>query len=72
MWFVLYHYFTHHNRSLNGAVFWGIDKLTGHWRSSHMTRGVSELETQWIYKARTYSSCGINVEWDVNAFISNA
>lgn len=44
----------------------------GNWRGSHMTRGVSRFETEWINKAKIYSPFSLNVEWDVNAFISNA
>lgn len=36
-----------------------------------MVREVSRLETKWIYLAQTYAPFGMNIEWDMNAFINN-
>lgn len=66
------HYDQCHAKDPKGTVFIGIDKYTGCWRGSNMTRGVSRLEGSWIYNARTYTPFGLNIDWDVNAFISNA
>lgn len=66
------HYAQCHNRDPHGTVFIGIEQFQANWRGSHMAREISKLETRWIYRARTFTPYGLNVEWDVNAFIANS
>ena len=66
------HYLQEHNKKLEGTSFLIIDKFVPHWRGEPSTRGVSKLEVYWIYLLRSYAPFGLNVEWDVNAFINQS
>lgn len=55
-----------------GSQFLIIDKYIPPWRGGAMTRRVSRLETYWIHQLQTYSPFGLNIEWDINDFISQA
>ena len=66
------HYDECHGNDPKGTVFLGIDKFSGSWRGSNRTRGVSQLETSWIYRLKTYAPHGLNIDWDINSFINNA
>lgn len=65
------HYALKHDCNPEGTSFLGIDKFCGHSRGSHMDREVSRLEKKWIYQVQTYAPFGMNIEWDINAFINN-
>lgn len=65
------HYACCHNRDPRGTLFVAIDKYEAPWRGGSTKRGVSRLETKWIYELKSYSPHMI-VEWDSNAFINNA
>lgn len=66
------HYREHHRRDPTCSQFLVIDKYTPPWRGGTKTRGVSRLETYWIHQLQTYSPFGLNIEWDINAFINQA
>lgn len=66
------HYKLNHNRVIEGSQFVVIDKYIPPWRGGARTRGVSYLETFWIYELCTHFPLGMNVELDVNAFINRA
>lgn len=66
------HYLRHHNKDPKGTVFQVIDKYTVPWRGGSSKRGVSRIETYWIYTLQTYVPYGLNVDWDINAFINTA
>lgn len=64
------HYLHYHNQNPQGTKFQNIDKFVPHWRGDSRRRGVSKLETFWIYQLKTYTPHGMNVDWDTNAFIN--
>lgn len=66
------HYREHHNFDPKGTEFRVIDKYIPPWRGGAMTRGVSRLETYWIYELQTHYPLGMNVEWDINSFLNGA
>lgn len=66
------HYREHHDRNSEGTSFLVIDSYIPPWRGGALTRGVSQLETYWIYELQSYHPWGINVEWDINAFLNKA
>lgn len=66
------HYKFHHNRMFKGTQFVVIDRYVPPWRGGAMTRGVSRLETFWIYELQTYFPYGMNIELDMNSFINKA
>lgn len=61
-----------HNSYLKGSQFIAIDKYVPPWRGGARTRGVSRLETFWINELQFHSPFGMNVEWDINAFINES
>ena len=66
------HFKTHHNQDPSGLRFWGIDVIKPTWRGNNMVRDLSKRETLWIYLLDTLTPKGLNVELDVNCFISDA
>lgn len=64
-------YSLYHNKNPSGTLFLGIGRFTSNWRGSNLIEVISKLETWWIYTAKTYVPFGMNVEWEVNAFINN-
>lgn len=66
------HYRQFHNRDPRGTEFLITDRFIAPWRGGASTRGVSRLETFWIYELQSHSPLGMNVEWDINAFIDMA
>lgn len=66
------HYDLVHSRDPSKILFVGIDKYRPHWRGSSLVREISKLEMAWIYRLKTYTYFGLNVDTDVNAFITNA
>lgn len=65
------HFKTHHNQDPSGLKCWGIDKIHPNWRGSNMVREISKSETRWIYLMYMLTPNGLNVELDVNCFISD-
>lgn len=61
----------HHNQNPSGLKFWGIDHLKPFWRGANLVRGLSKQETQWIFLVDTLSPKGLNVDLDINCFISD-
>lgn len=66
------HYASHHDRNPAGTTFQVIDRFIPHWRGESNIRGVSRLETWWIYQMKCYVPHGLNIEWDINAFINQS
>lgn len=48
-----------------------IDKYTLPWRGGSTKRSFSQIEVRWIYELKFYVTHGINMDWDINAFINN-
>lgn len=66
------HYRQHHDHNPTGTQFLIIDRYIAPWRGGATKRGVSRLETFWIYELRTHYPQGMNVEWDINLFINQS
>lgn len=66
------HYASHHDRNPAGTTFQVIDRFIPHWRGESSIRGVSRLETWWIHQIKCYVPHGLNIEWDINAFINQS
>ena len=60
-----------HHRDPKDLKFWGIEKVSKHWRGGHYIRQLSRRESFWIYETKVTSPAGLNVEFDLNCFISN-
>lgn len=61
----------HHNKNPASLKFFGIDKIEKHWWGTNLRTAVSQNETKWIYQLGTMTPKGLNVELDINCFISN-
>lgn len=66
------HYLEIHNKNPDKTIFLGIDKFTCPWRSGSLVRGISRLEMARIYRIKSYTPFGLNVEVDLNVFIDNS
>lgn len=65
------HFLKKHNKNPLGLKFWGVDKIDSNWRGSNRVREISKRETEWIFRANTLSPNGLNIDLDLNCFISN-
>lgn len=61
----------HHNQDLSGLKFWGIDHIKPTWRGSNLVRELSKRETKWIFLTDTLAPKGLDIELDINCFISD-
>lgn len=66
------HFLKEHGADPGGLKFWGIEKSWTHWRGSNKLRELSKRQSFWIYKLETLEPKGLNVEFDLNCFISNS
>lgn len=66
------HYLIKHNKDPKGTRFQIIDRFEAPWRGASSKRGVSRLETYWIYTLKSYTPFGMNIEWDINSFINKS
>ena len=66
------HFDLYHNRDPSLLKFYGIDRITKHWRGTDLTKAVSQNETQWIHRLRTMRPLGLNIELDLNCFLTDA
>lgn len=65
------HFRQKHGRDPAGLKFWGIDKVHPAWRGGNIVRELSKCETQWIFLTNTLSPNGMNIDLDLNCFISD-
>lgn len=65
------HFKKPNNQNLTRLKFWGVDKIIPNWRGSNTVREISQLETKWIFLMGTLMPHGMNIELDVNDFISD-
>lgn len=65
------HFRLFHNRSPAGLKFWGIEKVTKHWRGGNFIRQLSRRESFWVFETKVGVPLGLNVEFDLNCFISD-
>lgn len=65
------HFDKYHNRDPRHLKFWGIEPYTKPWRGGHKVRILSKLESKWIFSLDTLAPRGLNIEFDLNCFISD-
>lgn len=65
------HFKHHHNQDPSGLKFWGVDHLKPPWRGSNIVRDLSQRETQYIFMVDTLAPKGLNIDLDINCFISD-
>ena len=65
------HFAEVHHKDPRHLSFWAIDKFKKPWRGAHLVRNISQKESQWIHTLHTLVPDGLNVDFDVNCFLSN-
>lgn len=60
-----------HDRNPRCLKFEGIEKVNPHWRGGNFIRQLSQRESMWIHETQVMVPKGLNVEFDLNCFISN-
>lgn len=60
-----------HNQDSSSLNCWGVDLIHPGWRESNLVCEISKQETRWIFLMNTLTPNGMNVELDVNCFISD-
>ena len=65
------HFKLKHNQDPTGPQFWGVQHVMQNWRGSHRVRELSKCETKWIYLTESLAPKGMNIELDINCFISD-
>lgn len=65
------HFLLHHNKDPTQLKFWGIEPNTKHWRGGHKVRTLSQLKSKWIFILDTFVPWGLNVEFEINSFLSD-
>lgn len=65
------HFKLYHDSDPSLCTFYGIDKISRDWRGTHMKRAISRNETYWLYKLRTMQPHGMNIDLDLNCFLTN-
>lgn len=65
------HFRMAHNKDPSGVKFWGIEKATKHRRRGNYIRQMSKRESFWIYETKVLAPLGMNLDFDLNCFISD-
>lgn len=65
------HFNEFHHRDPSGLVFYGIDTIKDNWRGGSKKVLISQNETRWIYRLDSLVPRGLNVDIDLNCFLSN-
>lgn len=63
------HFRIFHNRDPRCLKFWGLEKVNKHWRGRNYIRQLIQHESLWILEILVPR--GLNVEFDLNCFISD-
>lgn len=66
------HFKEKHNQDPSLLQFCGIDVVHQSWRGSNRVRDLSQRETRWIFQLKSLFPKGMNIELDLNCFISNS
>lgn len=65
------HFLLCHNKDPTHLKFWGIEPYIRHWRGGHNVRTLSQAESRWIFMLDTFAPRGLNIEFDLNYFLSD-
>lgn len=65
------HFRLKHQKNFGEITFYTINCVKGHWRGSNMIQKISQNENRWIFELQMLTSQGLNVELDLNCFITN-
>ena len=65
------HFSEVHNSDPSQMIFYGIDTIQSHWRGGNRKLQISQNETEWIYRLGSLAPKGMNIDIDLNCYISN-
>lgn len=65
------HFRDYHNKDPTCMIFYGIDTIKGHWRGENKRTKISQNETKWIFQLDTLQPKGMNIDIDLNCFLTN-
>lgn len=65
------HFALHHDKDPALLKFWAIEKYKLHWWGSNKVRELSKSESKWIFEMGTLAHFGLNIDFDINCFISD-
>ena len=65
------HFEACHNKDPRLLTFYGIDRVISHWRGTDLKKTVSQNETKWLHRLRTMQPLGLNIDLDLNCFLTN-
>lgn len=65
------HFAMHHNSDPTDLKFGVIQRYKPHWRGSNKIRELGKNESKWIFEMGTLAPKGLNIEFDINCFISD-
>lgn len=57
--------------SFTKLKFWGIERLTKHWRDGNFICQLSRRESYWLYETNVLTPGGLNVDFDIHCFITD-
>lgn len=60
-----------HDRDPRCLTFWGIERVDRYWRGGNYIRHISQRESFCIFEAKVLTPEGLNVNFDLNCFISD-
>lgn len=52
--------------------FWGLENVSRHWQGGNYICQLSRRESFWICETKVMMPAGLNVEFDLNCFISDS
>lgn len=65
------HFAEVHRKNPTELKFWAIEKHKPHWIGSHKIRELSKMESKWIYEINCFAPLGLNIDFNLNCFISD-
>lgn len=68
---VLNHFRIYHNKNSVLLKFYGIDKVLPHWKGGDMRTQVCQAETRWIFELGSLMPAGLNIDLDLNCFLTD-
>lgn len=60
-----------HNCNPKCLTFWGVERVLKHWSGGNFIRQLSCRESHWIYEAKVAVPLDLNVDFNLNCFISD-
>eukprot|EP00079_Xenopus_tropicalis_P035384 XP_017949155.1 PREDICTED: uncharacterized protein LOC108647467 isoform X1 [Xenopus tropicalis] len=63
------HFKLAHNQNPKGLICYGIEIIEPNWRGGDIVRNTLRRESWWIYKLKTLNPLGLNIDYNLRAFL---